>query len=76
MATHPVIEGRSQRLALHDHSKRRPRALLQAAGGELILWCPSCRTQITRVRDQVTLPSLALAEVTHVRTCVKFTSIS
>jgi hypothetical protein len=77
MATHPIMESCSQRHVNHTHeSKHRTRALLQAAGGELILWCPSCRSQITRVKDQVTLPTLALAEVLHINVCKKFTSTS
>ena len=52
----------------HRHPKR---ALAHAAGGELVLWCPSCKQQIARLRGQVSLPRLALAEVKHIDKCHK-----
>lgn len=48
---------------------RRLRALVEAVGHDLVFWCPNCTGQIARVKGQVALPTLALAEVKHINEC-------
>ena len=52
----------------HQHRKR---ALAQSSGSELVLWCPTCKQQITRVKGQVSVPRLAYLEVKHNEKCAK-----
>lgn len=72
MATHQPIADRSPRNggASHTHENRRPRALVHASDGEIVLWCPVCRGQILRVRGQISVPRLAVSEVRHIAKCI------
>lgn len=56
-------------MSQHSGHQHRKRALAQSSGSELVLWCPTCKGQITRVKGQVSVPRLAFLEVKHQLKC-------